>query len=501
MMVSRYTAGAWFALVVDGEIVLLSPDTLPEVLEQVWLALSEGAGIETQLELLTSGHASSMPAFALVSVQNNRLESYLRGDVRLTVRGGELESAPGVATEITLNSRGYTSPAVYTGGSVHQWVSVVVQDLEEFWLSAPDAVGGGSSLPVAAGVVHAAEVGFALERRAPQPEEASDSQTAEAEFDEELDGQTIMDPEYLARVRAQAALLDHTVQSTAVTAATAATVAAAAEQPASQRAIDQVAPPVPPTPQTPATPAVPLAPHREAEHSEAVGSAPAAPTAPTAPVPAASAPVSPAPELSAPSAPEAAAPQFPAPQPPASQPPAPQAPAPQAPAPQPAAPRPMQASTRMESEEDHDGMTIMSSDLVAIRAQMSSWKQNAAPGPFSIPETAPPARLMMSSGLVVTLDRTVLIGRAPVVSRVSNRDLPRVVTVESPNYDISRTHAQVRAEGHRVFVTDLHSTNGIMLLKPGAEPQRLKPGVPTDVSSEVTIDIGDGVTFRAVRSP
>ena len=176
--------------------------------------------------------------------------------------------------------------------------------------------------------------------------------------------------------------------------------------------------------------------------------------------------------------------------------PSPVPPAPTAPTPPPA----HQAGARVRAVEDHDGETILSSDLVEIRRSLSSWAHPQVPGPFAVPTEFAPAKLVMSSGLVVTLDRAVLIGRAPVVSRVANRDLPRLVTVPSPHHDISRTHAQVVQEGQRVFVTDLNSTNGVVLHARGQAPQRVRPGVPIEISPDATVDIGDGVTFRVVRS-
>lgn len=175
----------------------------------------------------------------------------------------------------------------------------------------------------------------------------------------------------------------------------------------------------------------------------------------------------------------------------------PTAPSPSVPSPPPPA---HQAGARVRAVEDHDGETILSSDLVEIRRSLSSWAHPQVPGPFAVPTEIAPAKLVMSSGLVVTLDRAVLIGRAPVVSRVANRDLPRLVTVPSPHHDISRTHAQVVQEGQRVFVTDLDSTNGVVLHARGQAPQRVRPGVPIEISPDATVDIGDGVTFRVVRS-
>lgn len=151
--------------------------------------------------------------------------------------------------------------------------------------------------------------------------------------------------------------------------------------------------------------------------------------------------------------------------------------------------------------EDHDGMTVLSSDVVALRRQLPDWAGDAVPGPLAVPAplTPPPAKLLLSSGLVVSLNRPVLLGRAPQVSRVSNRELPRLVTVASPNQDISRTHAEVRMDGEDVLVTDLRSTNGVLVLRQGAGPQRLHPGEPTVVEPGVVVDLGEGVTFTVER--
>ena len=110
-----------------------------------------------------------------------------------------------------------------------------------------------------------------------------------------------------------------------------------------------------------------------------------------------------------------------------------------------------------------------------------------------------PARLVLSTGLVVPLDRAVLLGRAPQVARVSNRELPRLITVPSPQQDISRTHAEVRVEGDHVLVTDLDSTNGVHVARPGEGARRLHPGEPSVVGLDELVDLGDGVTFSLER--
>ena len=152
------------------------------------------------------------------------------------------------------------------------------------------------------------------------------------------------------------------------------------------------------------------------------------------------------------------------------------------------------------SLDDHDGLTILSTDLAEIREQLPSWASDELPGPFRTPAVAsPPARLVLSTGLVVPLDRAVLLGRAPQVARVTNRELPRLITVPSPQQDISRTHAEVRIEGEHVVVTDLDSTNGIHVSRHGEGARRLHPGEPSVVGVDEVVDLGDGVTFSVER--
>lgn len=144
-----------------------------------------------------------------------------------------------------------------------------------------------------------------------------------------------------------------------------------------------------------------------------------------------------------------------------------------------------------ELEGDHDGATISVAEARALR-------RNAPPVSPDAPTVALPviggARVLVSTGQVVNLDRTVIIGRRPRSTRASGANLPHLVAVESPQQDISRSHLEIRPEGDTILVTDLHTTNGSTLLRQGAEPVRLHPGEQTLVLSGDIIDLGDGVT-------
>ena len=77
------------------------------------------------------------------------------------------------------------------------------------------------------------------------------------------------------------------------------------------------------------------------------------------------------------------------------------------------------------------------------------------------------AVLRASDGSSAEVDRPVLIGRAPSGDRSNSRS-PRLMTVPSPNHDISRTHLEVVPDDWQIVVTDLNSTNGTVLVRPGA---------------------------------
>src|SRR5699024_6526160 len=151
----------------------------------------------------------------------------------------------------------------------------------------------------------------------------------------------------------------------------------------------------------------------------------------------------------------------------------------------------------VDIDGDHDGHTVMVSELpkdrdMTIVPGMGDTDLYDEPG--QPPAGAPALSLSVSTGAEVPLDRPVLIGRAPESARFSAGVQPRLVTVPSPQQDISRTHVEVRAEGGSAVVTDLNSTNGTVLVQPGAATRRLHAGEGASVPAGTLIDLGDGVT-------
>lgn len=147
---------------------------------------------------------------------------------------------------------------------------------------------------------------------------------------------------------------------------------------------------------------------------------------------------------------------------------------------------------------DHDGMTRSGGFDVAEFAR----QQPGIPGQPPAPSVtaSPVARLLFSSGETIEVDRVVLVGRAPEARRFASANQPRVVTVPSPNQEISSTHLEIRpgsgADHGSAVVTDMGSTNGTILEQPGLGKEDLHAGVAVQLIPGATLDLGDGVTIQ-----
>ncbi|MBC9735633.1 FHA domain-containing protein [Nocardioides sp. zg-578] len=151
--------------------------------------------------------------------------------------------------------------------------------------------------------------------------------------------------------------------------------------------------------------------------------------------------------------------------------------------------------------EDHDGETRAGVlDLSPFQRRPSGIAgQPQAPAVTS----RPVARLVISHGETVDVDRAVLVGRAPEARRFTSTEQPRLVTVPSPQQEISSTHLEVRpgsgADHGLAVVTDLGSTNGTVLVQPGLGPEDLQPGIAVQLIPGAVIDLGDGVTIQVTK--
>ena len=103
--------------------------------------------------------------------------------------------------------------------------------------------------------------------------------------------------------------------------------------------------------------------------------------------------------------------------------------------------------------------------------------------------------LRFSNGIEVELDRAVIVGRAPKAERISAREIPQLITLPSPDKDISRSHMEVRLDGWHVIVVDLGSTNGTVVTLPGQAPERLRPSEEQPISPGTVVTIAEEITF------
>ena len=147
---------------------------------------------------------------------------------------------------------------------------------------------------------------------------------------------------------------------------------------------------------------------------------------------------------------------------------------------------------------DRDGHTV-------VGAPVPDFERPPIPGQEMAPDVVsqPVASLVFSTGDVVAVDRTVLVGRAPEARRFASHDQPHVVTVPSPHQEISSTHLEIRpgagADHGAAIATDLGSTNGTVLALPGLDAEELKPGIAVSLVPGAVLDLGDGVTIQVTH--
>ncbi|WP_458116810.1 FHA domain-containing protein [Arthrobacter sp. D2-10] len=178
--------------------------------------------------------------------------------------------------------------------------------------------------------------------------------------------------------------------------------------------------------------------------------------------------------------------------------------------------------------DDHDGQTIMRSELEspAPTSVQPSPEPRPGTGPLVLARLCPQGHanppeasacgvcsqpvdgeprevrrpslgtMRISTGEVVELDQSIVIGRQPSVSRVQGRGMPKLVQVTSAGGDISRSHAEVRLDGWHVLLCDLKATNGTVLIRQGQPPRRLGEGETAFLLDGDVAQLGDDVFLR-----
>lgn len=186
-----------------------------------------------------------------------------------------------------------------------------------------------------------------------------------------------------------------------------------------------------------------------------------------------------------------------------------------------------------EYDGDHDGQTVMKGSLAGMAARPVHTVKNGSgeAGPLVLARLCPQdhanpptsaacatcgagllpdavqvarprlGRMRMSTGELVGLDQSLVIGRQPSVSRVQSGVMPRLVQVASPGGDISRSHVEVRLEGWHVMLCDLKATNGTVLVREGQPPRRLAQNEMAILLDGDIAELGDNISLRFEEIP
>ncbi|PNH86588.1 hypothetical protein [Arthrobacter sp. AFG20] len=566
MAAASYVPGGWLGLIRSGTAVILDPATPAPLVGTVWDLLETSPDAAEVLHAVTGGFGaplSASPWFGIIGFSDS-LRVFLRGDIDLTV---QLPSGPvnldgrnvTTWTERWLDAPEWFSVSAPAGAASRQSELPVVEGAVLLQSLRVNIAGSVAALPVGAvpagavpagalpaGTHTAAELSVAPEAEAAYSEVSAETMVGLTE-DASVGAEEPEEPEAAVaaiEVPAQAdehepaaeltgsvteftSSYDHLWDKTVVRSIEEAAVRTGEEDDGGTPAAGETAVPDTAVPETvgqdtadeetgaqeaPA-PALPSAPS-QAGLIDSVPWATGGDRAPGPEVP---------PQFSAPEVP----PQFPAPEVPASF----------------AGPHvppsfiSMPAS-REAAEGDHDGQTILKSELPSSGAQQAGQGheggQGAEPGqggvagngPLVLAQVCPGGhanpptssqcftcgmqlpdvavqvprprlgRLRLSTGELIDLDESIVIGRQPSVSRVQGGTMPRLVQVASPGGDISRSHVEVRLEGWHVMLCDLKATNGTVLVREGQPPRRLAQNEMAIILDGDIAELGDDVSLR-----
>lgn len=124
-----------------------------------------------------------------------------------------------------------------------------------------------------------------------------------------------------------------------------------------------------------------------------------------------------------------------------------------------------------------------STDAVAPVRPLPTFTPPAGPNaPAASPR--PVWRLLLPGGRSIPVTRPVLLGRNP--SRAVHSAEAEPIALDDPTSTVSKTHALLAPDGDALTVTDLYSTNGVVVA--GA---RAVAGEPVPVTSGAEVLLGD----------
>ena len=450
----RYSSGTWLGFVNDSGLVLLPGDISPALLERIWVSLTAGQGLGALLEALTGSFGTSLaalPDFVIVTLVGSEARIAVRGPLQVRITGDADQGDFRV-----------------TGARVTTWSESVAESPASIEVLTDAAATPVANFPIGSGVVLCSGLSLLLR-----------------------------DPSVNPPGEPAASLVDTLDPGPAPLPAPAEVLAAGRavpEETPEPRPVPTIVPDSVPDPE----PAPDPAPVPELEPAPIAIPVVTVPTA----VPAAGDPISledhtlglaydglwgaPALIEGVPSfAPTASAVDGRA----------------TAEVTIGATGATIEAAGDHPSDDDHDGETLSIEQIRALG--LAAPESVAPPARFAEPSLPGSLRVMHDGAPVrldVALDRGAIIGRKPSAGRFSAERMPHLITVPSPDQDISRSHLEIRCEGMHVFAIDLQTTNGTRLLRAGSDPVRLDPQEPAMLVHGDVLDLGDAVlvTFEAL---
>jgi hypothetical protein len=105
--------------------------------------------------------------------------------------------------------------------------------------------------------------------------------------------------------------------------------------------------------------------------------------------------------------------------------------------------------------------------------------------------------LILDDGSLCQLDTDYVVGREPTLDKAVAEGRARPLRLGGAPDLVSRIHARVELDGWQVFVSDLNSANGTILVLPGETTgTKLAPGVRTPLVAGAQIRLGDAYALR-----
>jgi len=98
-------------------------------------------------------------------------------------------------------------------------------------------------------------------------------------------------------------------------------------------------------------------------------------------------------------------------------------------------------------------------------------------------------RLVLAGGRHVEVTGAVLVGRDPA----ANKRYPSatLLTIDDEGHSVSKTHAVFEVDSDGLWVTDLDSTNGVVISQPDGTELDLDPNVRGSIQPGADVELGD----------